>query len=34
VRKKRNGYQISVGKPEGLRQRWKDNIKINFKEIG
>jgi hypothetical protein len=32
--KKRNEYQISVGKPEVLRQRWKDNIKINFKVVG
>jgi hypothetical protein len=35
-----NAYKILVGKPEGKKQhgrpkdRWKDNIKIYFKEIG
>jgi hypothetical protein len=35
----RNGYRILVGKPEGkgqlwrLRGRWKDNIKMDLKEI-
>jgi hypothetical protein len=36
----RNVYKISVGKPGGKRllgrprRRWKDNIKMNFREIG
>jgi hypothetical protein len=36
----RNAYKILVGNPEGRRQlgrprcRWKDNIKVDFKEIG
>jgi hypothetical protein len=39
VGEKRNGYKVSVGKPEGkrplrrLRIRWEDNIKIYVKEI-
>jgi hypothetical protein len=38
--KKRNAYQILVGKPEGKtspgrsRHRWEDNIKIDLTEIG
>jgi hypothetical protein len=38
--KKRNAYRISVGKPEGKRplgrrrHKWKDNIKIDLREIG
>jgi hypothetical protein len=37
---KMNAYRILVEKPErkrplgGLRLRWEDNIKINFREIG
>jgi hypothetical protein len=36
----RNVYYILVGKPEGKRQlgsprhRWKDNIRIELREIG
>jgi hypothetical protein len=36
----RNAYKILVGKPEGkrplgrIRHRWKDNIKMNLREIG
>jgi hypothetical protein len=36
---KKNAYRILVGKPEGKRSlniprhMWKDNIKINFREI-
>jgi hypothetical protein len=36
----RNAYRILVGKPEGKRQlvrprrRWKDNIKVDLREIG
>jgi hypothetical protein len=37
--KNRNGYWISVGNPEGKRllgdliRRWKDNIKVDLREI-
>jgi hypothetical protein len=37
---KRNAYVILVGKPEGkrpigrLRGGWKDNIKMDLREIG
>lgn len=37
---KRNAYTILVGKPEGKRPlrspgyRWKDNIKMDLREIG
>jgi hypothetical protein len=37
---KRNAYRILVGKPEGKRllgrprRRWKDNIRMDFREIG
>jgi hypothetical protein len=37
---KRNAYRISVGKPEikrplgRPRRRWKDNIKMDLREIG
>jgi hypothetical protein len=37
---RRNPYGILVGKPGekrllgGLRRRWEDNIKIDFREIG
>jgi hypothetical protein len=36
----RNSYRISVGRHEGKkplgrpRHRWKDNIRMDFKEIG
>jgi len=36
----RGVYRVSVGKPEGKkplgrpRHRWKDNIKMNFQEVG
>jgi hypothetical protein len=39
VGEKRNGYKVSVGKPEAKRPlrspriRWEDNIKIYLKEI-
>jgi hypothetical protein len=38
--KNRNAYRILVGKPEGKRplrrprRRWKDNIKMDLREIG
>jgi hypothetical protein len=37
---KRNGYRLLVGKPEGKRslgrprQRWVNNIKMDFGKIG
>jgi hypothetical protein len=31
---KRNAYRILVGKPEGKRHRWVDNIKMDLREIG
>jgi hypothetical protein len=31
---KRNGYRILVGKPEGKRRRWVDNIKMDLRETG
>jgi hypothetical protein len=37
---KRNAYRILVGKPEGNRspekprRRWKDNIKMDLREVG
>jgi hypothetical protein len=41
VRAKRNPYRALVEKPEGKRlierrrsTRWKDNIKMDFREIG
>jgi hypothetical protein len=30
---KRNAYRILVGKPEGKRRRWVDNIKMDLREI-
>jgi hypothetical protein len=30
----RNAYRILVGKPEGKRRRWVENIKIDLIEIG
>jgi hypothetical protein len=40
MREMRNAYKILVGKSEGKRpfvrpgSRWKDNIKMNFREKG
>jgi hypothetical protein len=40
MREVRNAHNILVGKPEGKRplgrprRRWKDNIKIDLREIG
>jgi hypothetical protein len=40
TREMRNAYKILVGKPEGKRplrrprRRWKDNIKMDLKEVG
>jgi hypothetical protein len=31
---KRNAYRILVGKPEGKRRRWVDNITMDLREIG
>jgi hypothetical protein len=37
---RRGVYRVLLGKPEGkrllgrLRRRWKDNIKMNLKEVG
>jgi hypothetical protein len=31
---KRNADRILVGKPEGKRHRWVDNIKMDLREIG
>jgi hypothetical protein len=39
MRENRNAYRVSVGKPEGkrspgrYRRRWKDNIKMDLREI-
>jgi hypothetical protein len=36
----RGVYRVSVGRPEGkrplgrLRRRWKDNIKLDLREVG
>jgi hypothetical protein len=30
----RNAYRILVGKPEGKRSRWVDNIKMDLGEMG
>ena len=36
----RNAYKVLVGRPEGkrpigtTRRRWKDNIKMDLKEVG
>ena len=36
----RNAYKVLVGKPEGKRplwkprRRWKDNIKMDLREVG
>jgi len=31
---KRVLYRVSVGKPEGKRRRWEDNIKMDLNELG
>jgi hypothetical protein len=31
---KRNAYRLLVGKPEGKRRRWVDNIRIDLGEVG
>ena len=37
---RRSAYRVLVGKPEGKRafgrppHRWKDNIKMDFQEVG
>jgi hypothetical protein len=37
---RRGAHRVSVGKPEGKRplgrprRRWKDNIKIDLREVG
>jgi hypothetical protein len=32
MRKMRNACSILVGKPEGKRRRWEDNINIDLSE--
>jgi hypothetical protein len=40
MREKRNAYRILAGKPEGKRplgsprRRWKDNIRMDLREMG
>jgi hypothetical protein len=40
MKKRRGVYRVLVGKPEGKRPlgrprcEWKDNIKIDFQEVG
>ena len=40
MKKSRNAYTVSVGKPEGKRplgtprSRWEDNIKMDLREMG
>jgi hypothetical protein len=40
IGEKRNAYRILVGEPEGTRplgrsrSRWKDNIRMNLREMG
>ena len=40
MKQSRNGYRVLVGNPEGkrplgtLRRRWKDNIKMDLREVG
>ena len=31
---KRVLYRVLVGKPEGKRRRWEDNIKMDLNELG
>jgi len=30
----RRVYKVLVGKPEGPRRRWEDNIKMDLQEVG
>ena len=30
----RNANRVLVGKPEGKRRRWEDNIKMDLREVG
>jgi hypothetical protein len=32
--KKRNAYGLLVGKPEGKRPRWVENIRMDLGEVG
>ena len=39
VEERRRGYGVLVGKPEGRtlgkpRRRWRDNIKVDLREVG
>jgi hypothetical protein len=34
VGKERGVYRILVGKPEGERRRWEDNIRMDLQEVG
>jgi len=34
VGERRGVYKILVGKPEGKRRRWEDNIKMELQEVG
>jgi hypothetical protein len=34
IGEKRNAYRLSVGKPEGRRHRWLDNIRMDLVELG
>jgi hypothetical protein len=34
MEEKKNVYRILVGKPEGKRRRWVDNIKMDLRETG
>jgi hypothetical protein len=40
MRERRGAYRVLVGKPEGRRplgrprSRWKDNIKMDLREVG
>jgi hypothetical protein len=33
-RGKRNAYRVLVGKPEGKRHRWEDNVKMDLRKVG
>jgi hypothetical protein len=33
-KKKKNAYRLLVGKPEGKRCRWMDNIRMDLGELG
>jgi hypothetical protein len=34
MRETRNAYRLLVGKPEGPRRRWVDNIRMDLGEVG